>query len=68
MMEVLDHFRNGIEQYRNRNWDKAIHAFKQALQHLPNDKASKMYIERCEHFKKNPPEPDWKGVWVMDHK
>src|SRR5262249_11942549 len=46
MVDVLSHFRNGIEFYRAGTWEKAIHAFKQALRHNPNDKASQLYVRR----------------------
>ena len=29
---------------------------------------SKIYIERCEEFLKNPPPRDWNGVWEMKTK
>jgi hypothetical protein len=29
---------------------------------------SAVYIERCDHFKKNPPKKDWDGVWRMTAK
>ena len=68
MMDVLGQFRNGIELYRAGNWDKAVHAFQQALRAYPADKASQLYVQRCEYLKANPPQGDWKGVWVMEHK
>ncbi|MBI1913626.1 MAG: GAF domain-containing protein [Planctomycetes bacterium] len=68
MVDVLNHFRNGIELYRLGNWDKAVHAFREALRHHPADKASQLYVQRCEHLKKHPPLGEWKGVWVMESK
>ncbi len=68
MMEVLQHFRDGIELYRTENWEKAVRAFQEALSLHPGDKASLLYVQRCEYLMKNPPQGEWKGVWVMDHK
>ena len=42
-----------------RQWDNAIEIFKEALGHNPNDKPSKMYIERANYLKENPPPADW---------
>ena len=68
MVDVLNHFRNGIELYRSGNWDKALHALREALRYHPADKASQLYVQRCEHLKTNPPPGEWKGVWVMESK
>jgi adenylate cyclase len=68
MTDVTNYFRDGIREYRGGNWDKATSSFEEALQLHPNDKASKMYIERCEFLKENPPEGEWTGVWVMTSK
>src|SRR5205807_2981238 len=55
MVDVLNHFRDGIELYRIGNWDKAAAAFGQALGAYAGDKASQLYVERCEYLKNNPP-------------
>ncbi len=68
MMELLNHFKHGLVQYRKGDWDKAITAFKEALDLNPEDKLSKLYIDRCGHLKKQPPKEDWNGVWVLTSK
>jgi adenylate cyclase len=68
LMEVVNNFKNGLTQYRARKWDKAIRAFKEALNLNQRDEPSKMYIRRCEHLKENPPGDGWNGVWVMTSK
>ncbi|MBL7171877.1 MAG: GAF domain-containing protein, partial [Desulfobacteraceae bacterium] len=68
LMEVVNNFKNGLTQYRARKWDKAIRAFKEALNLNQKDEPSKMYIRRCEHLKENPPGDGWNGVWVMTSK
>jgi len=67
VMEVLNHFKDGLEKYRVGNWDPAIKAFKEALKLNEGDHVSKMYIERCQLLKKKNPK-DWDGVWVMTSK
>jgi len=66
--EVLGLFRDGLAAYRARRWDQAIRLFREALALNPNDKPSKLYIERAEHLKASPPPDDWAGVWVMESK
>ncbi|MBI4474988.1 MAG: GAF domain-containing protein [Acidobacteria bacterium] len=68
IMEVLNAFRYGLKSYRERRWDDAIGAFRQALEFNPADYASRMYIDRCEVLKASPPSGDWNGVWVMETK
>jgi|SRR5579885_2636116 adenylate cyclase len=67
-IEVLGHFNNGIEYYNVAQWDKAIACFDAALKLYPDDKPSRVYIDRCLDLKANPPEEGWNGVWVMKHK
>ena len=67
VMEVLNHFKDGIEKYRGGKWDPATKAFKEALKLNPKDFASKMYIDRCAQLKADPPK-NWDGVLVMTSK
>jgi len=68
LMEVLNHFKDGVTKYRRRKWDKAIDAFKEALTLNEADRISQIYIDRCQHYKENPPPKDWAGVWTMTSK
>ena len=67
-MEVINHFKDGLAKYRKQDWEKAKGAFQEALKAYSGDKLSKIYIERCDYFQKNPPEKEWDGVWVMKEK
>lgn len=65
-------FEKGLKTYRSaykdNSWDNAAAIFKQALEYKDDDAPSKLFIQRCEMFKQNPPvEPgeEWDGVWVM---
>ncbi|MBU1108281.1 MAG: GAF domain-containing protein [Candidatus Riflebacteria bacterium] len=66
--EVLGLFKDGLSAYRARKWDAAIQLFTDCLTINPNDKPSKIYIERAQFLKLNPPPEDWVGVWVMESK
>jgi adenylate cyclase len=68
MMEVLGLFKHGLTQYRAGKWDGAIAAFKGSAALNPGDYIPKMYIERCEHLKAEPPPGEWDGVWVLKEK
>ncbi|APF16898.1 adenylate/guanylate cyclase with TPR repeats [Caldithrix abyssi DSM 13497] len=62
-MEMLDLFNQGLVAYRLQQWDLAREFFEQCLRLVPNDGPSQLYVERCQFFALNPPEPDWDGVW-----
>ncbi len=68
MTEVLGHFRDGLGLYRARNWDGAIKSFNEALAGHPKDRVSRIYVDRCENFRLNPPGDDWDGAWVLESK
>lgn len=68
LMEVVNNFSSGIGHYRKRNWSKAVASFEKSKKLNPDDKLPDMYIERCAHFKENPPADDWSGEWVFTEK
>lgn len=67
-LEMLKHYNKGLELYRNRKFTEAKDLFKKCVELVPGDGPSQIYIERCDIFIKNPPPPDWDGVFVMTTK
>ena len=61
-------FKEGLNTYREMKWDVATGLFEKAAALNPNDKLTRMYIERCAYMKEHPPGDDWDGVWVMKTK
>lgn len=68
LVEVLQTFNDGIRCFRKAEWDKGLKLFNNCLKLNPDDKAAKLYIDRCNHLKANPPPGEWDGVWVMTSK
>ena len=68
VMEVVNHFKQGLHQYRSGAWDRAIDAFTEALKLHDDEKLCRMYIERCEYLRESPPGDTWDGVWIMKSK
>ena len=68
MHEVINHFRAGLEAYREGDFKRAIPQFNESLELHSGDEVSRMYVQRCQHLLDNPPEEDWSGVWVMNTK
>jgi adenylate cyclase len=65
---MLDHYRRGLSSYRNRSWGTAAGRFEQALQAMPGDGPSAMYLERCRRYAAAPPPDHWDGVWALSEK
>jgi adenylate cyclase len=61
-------FREGLIYYRTQRWDDAIKSFKNCLELDPNDGPAKIFTERCIQLKKDPPPPNWDGVFTMKTK
>ncbi|MCB0413668.1 MAG: CHASE2 domain-containing protein [Bdellovibrionales bacterium] len=68
MQTVLSHFNEGFKLYHEKQWQKAIQEFEQALSENPEDGPSLLYVERCKDYISHPPEGDWDGVFVMKTK
>lgn len=65
--EFTRNYEKGLNLYLNGAWTLALDYFKNANQIAPYDKASKLMIERCEEFIKNPPS-DWNGAIALTSK
>lgn len=67
-LEMLQFYNKGLELYRERKFVESKGYFNKCLEILPGDGPSRIYVERCEAFIKNPPPQDWDGVFVMTTK
>jgi adenylate cyclase len=54
--------------YRKQDWDQAELQLMNLLRISPDTALYKIYIERVIYFRKNPPGPDWDGVFVFQTK
>jgi adenylate cyclase len=53
----LERFAAGLAAYRHEQWDAAKSAFEQALALAPDDRPSRIYLERCRDRLAGRPEP-----------
>jgi len=65
---MLEFYNKGLNAYKQRKWDEAVTAFREALKIVPEDTPSAIYLERSLAFKETPPPDDWDGVYVMTEK
>ena len=68
MIDALGYFRDGLTKYRRQDFSAAKMLFNKVMEINRDDKAARMYVERCDLLAANPPAPDWAGVWVMTTK
>ncbi len=62
---ILPHFKEGLNYYKNRQWEDGIDSFEKVLNLYEDDGPSLTYFERCLTFQHHPPPPDWDGVFAM---
>lgn len=72
-LEMREIFIQGLELYRKQKWDKARELFKKSekLEEVFSNRPtnpSRIYIDRCDFYKADPPGKDWDGVWVLTSK
>jgi adenylate cyclase len=61
-------FERGRAAYRERRWNEAARHFGKALELKPRDGPSCVYLDRCAHYRDQPPPASWDGVWTMREK
>ncbi len=66
--EFVKLFEEGLEKYRQGQWDEAIACFRKVLSVHQGDPPSELYIKRCLELKKYPPDGKWDGVYIMTKK
>lgn len=64
----LKNYNEGIHQYKNLSFKKAIICFKAALNISQDDHPCLLYIERCEDYLKEPPPENWDKVFILKSK
>lgn len=66
--EALEAYRKGLQLYKMSNWTTAVDYFNQVVERFSRDHLSRMYIDRCREFSRNPPPEDWGGAIRLDFK
>ncbi len=61
----VERFGWGLSAYKAQRWDEAVARFREADALRGGDPTSRRYIERCEAMGREPPGPEWDGVFEM---
>ncbi|HOI30894.1 MAG TPA: CHASE2 domain-containing protein [Melioribacteraceae bacterium] len=66
-IEQMHEYFQGLELYRNKSFEPAHDYFKRCAEKL-GDYPSRVYLNRCEYYLKNPPAENWDGVFEFKTK
>lgn len=64
----IENFESGLHLYFNKQWNEAKKFFKRCNKYRPEDKSSKLFIERINTYLETPPENEWDGVEIYNSK
>jgi adenylate cyclase len=68
LAEFLQVYHQGLQLYKERQWDECLDLFKKAMCLRPHDHHCQRYCSLAEKYRIDPPGPDWQGVSTMAHK
>jgi adenylate cyclase len=68
MLELRDLYVQGLDAYRQQDWDTADQRFQTCLRLRPEDGPSRVLLERIAAFREVAPAPGWSGVWRLGEK
>lgn len=56
-------FADGLEAYRNRDWDTAQARFEDCQRTVKDDGPSALFLKRIDLLRASPPPDDWDSIW-----
>jgi adenylate cyclase len=62
MLQLVKYWEQAFKLYENKNFTEAKKIFAAIYGKDPEDKAAKLYSERCDKYSGTPPPADWDGV------
>ena len=62
LLEMVKEWDKGFSMYENKNFAEAKKIFAEVYRKDPEDKAARLYLERCEKYSADPPPAHWDGV------
>ncbi len=65
---AIAEYATGLAAYRAQDWSEAEARFKAAIEARGEDPPSTKLLERIVHYRQNPPDEDWDGVFIMTAK
>jgi adenylate cyclase len=67
-IDEIDRFHRCLDRYRAQRWDEAELTMASLAASDPKRKVYKMYLERIQNLRQNPPAKNWDGVFTFTTK
>jgi adenylate cyclase len=67
-MRMRERYDQARKMYLAQDWDRAETTFRECLQIRPNDGPCRVFLERIQFLRRNPPGKEWNGVWHLREK
>lgn len=64
-LKTLTDFEQGIQHYRQCDFNQAKRSFEQVLEIHPSDKTGLIYLKRINQFLQDGVPDDWSGIWAF---
>jgi adenylate cyclase len=68
LVRLRERYDAARRSYLAQDWDTAEATFRECLEIRPRDGPSRVFLERVEALRRNPPGKDWNGVWQLVEK
>ena len=68
LLARVERFHAALLDYRQQRWDAAESALKALAEEDPQRKIYDVYLQRIQHFREDPPDIDWDGVFTHTSK
>jgi adenylate cyclase len=65
LVRLREHYDAARRSYLAQDWDAAEATFRECLEIRPNDGPSRVFLERVQALRRDPPGKDWNGVWQL---
>ena len=68
LVRLRERYDAARRSYLAQDWDTAEATFRECLEIRPKDGPSRVFLERVQALRRNPPAKDWNGVWQLVEK
>jgi adenylate cyclase len=66
--DLVTQYEAALGAYQAGQWLEAGAAFERLAARYPDDRPTKVFLDRCRQFAQRAPEGEWEGVYTMTHK
>ncbi len=67
-LELCQRFREALGEFEREHWHKAESLFEKLLERFPDDRPSRLYLDRCREYAARPPEFEPRTAILLDTK